>query len=181
MQLSPDIRYVKDGVHQLAVSFDGCYFTAYHVGSENVGVNISMEIVVGVYPEVSDESLIRIGHYQNSNSTHGVWALILGAEEGIPPIPKGVVSELDDMSWPTLINIQQRLSDITHDGFDLIKTLVKTVEALDDVVASPSKASRWAKALVPILQASGHEGISISDIIHEISNEVRRLERRQRL
>lgn len=179
MELAPDIRYVKNGQFELAVAFDGCYFTAYHVGSENVGVNISMETVVGLYPEVQDESLLRIGQYGSSTDQVGVWALESVTVDGLPPVPKNVVSDIDDEPATTLTGLQRRLDDLSDSEPDLIKTLEQTVESLDDVIAAPKKVKHWASALIPILEASAAQGVSMNDVLKEISKRIDRRERCQ--
>lgn len=181
MQMSPDVRYVNDGRNTLAVEFDGCYFTAYHVGSENVGVNISMEMVIGAYPEAHNESLIRVGRYHVTEPEYGVWALQAATVDGLPPVPKKVVKELNDDSTTTFASLQQRLEKITPSEFDIIKTLEQTVEALDDVIASPHKAAVWASAMLPIMQAAVLQGVSIDTIVEETHKRVDRLERKQNL
>ena len=92
-------------------------------------------------------------------------------------MPKNVVSDIDDELATTLTGLQRRLDDLSDTEPDLIKALEQAVESLDDVIAAPKKVKHWASVLIPILEASVAQGVSMNDVLKEIS---KRLDRRER-
>jgi hypothetical protein len=158
MSPASDIRYTNYENNKLAVAFDGRYFMAYVVGSEHVGVTISMEILTGVYPEVHGHTLKRIESYNKNGSAFGTWMLDeIDAPEKLEELPH---------SWR---NLQERariaLQENRGGHKDLIGTLERTVERLDDLLAKTKQPSAWAEVILPVLEAASNEGISMDDIL----------------
>lgn len=169
MTLSSDIRYTTLNNERIAVAFDGNSFMAYAVGSEYVGVTISMEMLVGIYPEVAGKSLKRTESSNANTSPFGMWVLD-GADA---PIQMDALAH----NWSDL---QERAHAAIQEhrgrSIDIIATLERTVERLDILLEKTKQPSAWAEVLLPVLEAARNEGISMDDILEAGYNKLRWLE-----
>lgn len=152
-----DIRYAQVDDQTMAVSCDDGKFLAYMVGSENRLISISMEILVGIYPEVSKYKLTRYVTPNQNGDEYAGWT--------ISDKTTDVEDQETVLSWEDL---QERIREVvanrdTHR--DLIKTLESAVDKLDVLISKPSKPKAWANVLLPIIEAMVSEGMSIDDVL----------------
>lgn len=157
MSIDPDIRYTQlDENQTLAVSFDGYQFTAYTVGEENTPVSISMEMLAGVYPEVTALRLLRVEQETAGIVEYGAWQIVTESETSEAPRVQ---------SWSDLQALTHQVLQRSQGRRDLIGTLETTVDRLDKLLEHPKKPSSWASVLLPILEAAANEGVDMDDIL----------------
>lgn len=158
-----DVRYAANGDHKLAVEFDGQTFTAYHVGSENVPVNVSMETIAGLYPEYQNESLLRVEDEKDAKSSNK-WLLKASLND------HGRVA--NDEAQLTIADIQRKLTRRQETERDLIEVLEQSVEALDEIIRKPNKPTSWANTLLPILEGMVQENVDVNKVLDVLNRQV---------
>lgn len=169
MPIHPDIRYTQlDDNQTLAIAFDGYQFTAYMVGEENAPIGVSMEILAGVYPEVTVLRLYRVAQKTSGGIGCGVWKIASTPETLKSPVIQ---------SWSDLQALTHQVLQRNRGRRDLIGTLESTVDRLDKLLKHPKKPSSWANVLLPILEAAANEGVDMDDILEAAYKQVERIER----
>lgn len=157
MKLTADTRYTNYRQTDIAVDFNGQHFLAYAVGQEDTNVTITMEVLMGMYPEVKGEAIVRLEGVNKNGTTFGYWSLATAQSETTPP---------QERSWS---NLQDRTRDAMQDRFgrtDLVTTLERTVDRLDKLLAATKHPSAWADVIMPILHAAKDEGVDMDDILN---------------
>ena len=157
MKLAPDTRYTNYRQTDYAVNFDGQYFVAYVIGQENTNVSITMEILVGVYPEVKGKALKRLEKTNKNGTSYGLWMLV---DENTTDDTKQEEKSWSDLQERTRIAMQR-----AGHRADIVDTLEKTVDRLDQLLQKSKQPSAWANVMLPIIQAAEEEGVSMDDIL----------------
>jgi hypothetical protein len=169
MSPAEDTRYTNYADGNLAVVFDGRYFMAYAIGREDVGVTITMEILAGIYPEIVGCAIKRLDSYNEDGSPFGIWML-----EIVPPVDE---LDIEPHSWLNLQERCRRAMQLNHGPRDLIGTLERTVDHLDDLLDKSRQPSAWAEILLPVIEAANLEGISMDEILEAGYRKVQWIER----